>query len=179
MAFQGTLETFNLADVFQNLAQNSQTGTLHLNREDGDQRYLYFQMGKLKYLSKGKGVGILRDGMYVARQVCDPTEVQQAQQMARNSSKTVAQCLVSLGAADEASIGKVIRFYIEEETYDLFLWAKASCVFDERPPEDGLFDDQKFGDYEPLDVAGLIMEAARRIDEWERLLKHIGSMKEV
>ena len=54
MAFKGNVDSFSLADVFQNLAMNSQTGTLRITPErnpNAEEKYVYFQDGRIRFLS--------------------------------------------------------------------------------------------------------------------------------
>ena len=63
-------------------------------------------------------------------------------------------------------IEDVVRGQIEEEVYDLFLWDKAHFEFREGAPQDELRDPgapvMRLG----LDVNALLLEALRRVDEW-------------
>ena len=59
------------------------------------------------------------------------------------------------------------------------MWSNATFEFVETPPEEGLFDDIRDAQYEPIEVAHMIMEAAHRIDEWDRMLQNISGMQEV
>ena len=52
MAFAGTLESITLADIFQNLATNHQTGTLSLESRDAA-KIIFFQSGEIRYLAPG------------------------------------------------------------------------------------------------------------------------------
>ncbi len=50
MGFKGTLDSINLADIFQNLAMNQQTGTLRVQNRN-EFKCIYFDRGGIRYLS--------------------------------------------------------------------------------------------------------------------------------
>ena len=52
MGFSGNLASMSLADIFQNLAANGQTGTLKVER-GGLRRYVYFQKGLITDATPG------------------------------------------------------------------------------------------------------------------------------
>jgi len=67
MGFKGNVESFNLADVFQNLASNQQTGTLRVYANNGEEKNVFFQTGQVRHLSKGSRATLVTPEVFIAR----------------------------------------------------------------------------------------------------------------
>jgi outer membrane protein assembly factor BamB/tetratricopeptide (TPR) repeat protein len=178
MGFSGSLESINLADIFQNLAMNHQTGTLNISDRDRT-KCIYFEKGEVRYLSHGKRKNILLGEMLVGRGLATRTQVDTALAEQRASSSLLGEVIVSLGIISRKDIDDLVRFQIEEEIYDLFGWEHARFEFVEGAPQSGLFDPEQQATELAIDTSHLILEAARRIDEWERIRSILPSMTEV
>lgn len=184
MAFKGNVESFSLADVFQNLAMNSQTGTLRITPERNpnvEEKYVYFQDGRIRFLSGSSRASLLPADIFVARGILSKTDLDAAQTRQTQTSETLITALVGMNCVTETQIQDLLVRQIEEEIYDLFGWEAASFEFNEGPPPAGLFaaEATDAGWNINIQVSRLIMEAARRADEWERLSKIIGSQKKI
>ena len=53
MSFKGSVESFSLADVFQNLSMNQQTGTLSVVASPGQEKHIFFKEGHICFLTVG------------------------------------------------------------------------------------------------------------------------------
>lgn len=179
MGFQGSVESFSLADVFQNLAMNQQTGTLRVFIGGGSERHVFFESGQVKYLSHGNQKPLLLGEILVGRGIA--TEDQVAQALARQAEvrEPLGACMVALGFLSQEQVEEIVRHQIEEEIYDLFGWEKAQFEFTDGPPPPGLFVDQPAGKGPKLPISHLIMEAARRVDEWDKLRQQVPSFRDI
>lgn len=179
MGFQGSVESFSLADVFQNLAMNQQTGTLRVFVQNGSERHVYFEAGQVKFLSHGTQKPLLLGEILIGRGVA--TEDQVAQALARQAEvrEPLGACMVALNFLSQEQVEEIVRHQIEEEIYDLFGWEKAQFEFVDGPPAPGLFVDQTAGKGPKLPISHLIMEAARRVDEWDKLRQQVPSFREI
>jgi hypothetical protein len=77
--------------------------------------------------------------------------------------------LIELGLLAPDDLEKVLRQKAEETIYDLFLWDEGEFVFHEEPIPESLPVQLN------LDVMGVLLEGARRSDEWERIRQVIPS----
>jgi len=181
MGFKGSVESFSLADVFQNLAMNQQTGTLHVHSGTGAEKYVYFQSGQVRYLSSGPSRLLVPPTVFLARGVITVAQLDAGVQKQNETGKSISAELVELGHVTVKQVDEVIKVQMEEEIFDLFGWDKASFEFEEAPAADAdLFKGQTTGGKGPsLPISHLIMEAARRVDEWDRLKKQVPSSKEI
>jgi len=179
MGFKGSVESFSLADVFQNLAMNQQTGTLRVYSPLGAERLVYFQDGDVRSLATGAGKPLVRLEVYAARGYLSANLLQEALTASRDLSRPGVDLLVEQGVLASTQVEEVTRAQIEEEIYELFRWEKANFEFDAGPPADGIFVTEGAAANVALPISQLIMEAARRVDEWERLRKLVPSSKEI
>ncbi|MHC5058324.1 MAG: DUF4388 domain-containing protein [Planctomycetota bacterium] len=178
MGFSGSLESINLADIFQNLAMNHQTGTLNVSDRDRT-KCIYFEKGEVRFLSHGKRKNILLGEMLVGRGLATRQQLDAALAEQKASNRLLGEVIVALGVASRKDIDNLVRFQIEEEIYDLFGWEHATFEFVDGPPAPGVFDPEQQATELAIDTSHLILEAARRIDEWERIRAVLPSMSEV
>ncbi|MCW8132236.1 MAG: PQQ-binding-like beta-propeller repeat protein [Planctomycetota bacterium] len=179
MGFQGSVESFSLADVFQNLAMNQQTGTLRVFVAGGHERHIYFESGQVKFLSHGTQKPLLLGEILVGRGVANEDQVAQALARQAEVREPLGACMVALTFMTQEQVDEIVRHQIEEEIYDLFGWEKAQFEFTDGPPAPGLFVDQAAGKGPKLPISHLIMEAARRVDEWDKLRQQVPSFREI
>lgn len=177
MAFQGDLRNIGLATVFQNLQQNLQSGTLHVKRPQGS-RFVYVTNGTISMISAGPGTET-PVGEYLRRAgKVSPEDIEAAQKRRRKGSR-LGSILEKNGAAQPDDVNRAVREYIEEETYELFTWPAGSFEFQEGEPAAEVFDSEVRNAKLELDPNTIILEAARRVDEWERIGRVVGNMNEI
>lgn len=178
MGFQGSVESFSLADVFQNLAMNQQTGTLRLWVSEST-RHIFFEEGQVKFLSHGHKKPLLLGEILLGRSIVTEEQVQEALEKQEEAQEPLGKCLVNLGYLDETELDNQVKHQIEEEIYELFGWERAQFEFEDGPPSEELFKDQIAAGGVVIPIAHLIMEAARRVDEWDQLKQQIPSFREI
>ena len=179
MGFKGSVESFSLADVFQNLAMNQQTGTLHVFAGEGEEKFIHFQNGQVRFLSKGAHNVLLPGEVFHARGLVSPVQLAEALERQKETSEPIGAVLLSLSHIDRPQFDDVARHQMEEEIFDLFGWDKAQFEFNEGDPAPDMFADQAGVNGPTLQIAHLIMEAARRVDEWDRLRGQVPNYKEI
>lgn len=178
MSLRGNLNSVDLANIFQMLSINQKEGTLNIF--DGDsKKSIYFSREGVSMLSRGKlkkdtlGRILLRYDRLTEAQLSRALEKQQ------NSGRLLGSILEESKMVPREIIEDALRIQIEEEIYNLFIWKDASFEFIEgSPPKefdevDGAITQLTFN------VNSLIMEAARRIDEWEQIQVAVPSTNEV
>ncbi|RME75900.1 MAG: DUF4388 domain-containing protein [Planctomycetota bacterium] len=181
MTLKGSLEVLNLSDIFQSLSMNQHTGTLRVS--DGRrERMVYFSDGEITLLSTDKKLRIgdllVREGKISQDDLEYALEKQRASAEA-GEERRLGEILVEEGFVSEADVAAVVRRQIEEAIYDLFLWKQAEFEFLIDYCPESL---QKPGHNITrlrFNTGSLIMEAMRRLDEWEQISAEIPSRKEV
>jgi len=176
MVFRGELANINLASVLQNLLDNEQTGTLKLFDEE-QEVFLHFDRGHMTMCSAGRGtrtpVGeyLRRSGDLAKKQIA-------AAEKRRRGKRTLAAVLGRMGVEPE-KVRNAIRLFVEEKVCDLFTWEAGRFEFAEGAPPAGVFDADMVEAELNIDPNGLILEAARRADTWDRINRHIRSRGEI
>src|SRR5262249_31287461 len=122
-------DSFSLADVFQNLATNGQTGTLRVFGNGSDEKDVFFQSGQVRHLSRGSKSSLLPPDVFVARGLVARPQVEQAIDRQKETGATLETCLIKLEQITEEQPDQPTRHQIEEEIYDLFGWGRADFEF--------------------------------------------------
>lgn len=173
MAFQGDLRNVGLATVFQNMEQNLQSGTLKVERR-GAERYVYFDEGKVTMFSAGPGtetpVGdiLLREG----RLSSDALDMARRK---KRSNQRIGTVLMRAGLAGEEDVKRAVERFLEEELHELFTWGDGRFEFTEGSPPQDIFDAEMRKAKLRMEPSAVILEAARRVDEWDRINRVLGS----
>ena len=164
MALEGQLSDFNLAEILQLLASQQKTGFLNIETN----RTLVFIFEKGMLISTRDRRSRERDPLEsFLRAYGWFTELQwkHIEYIGENSSLDLTEILISEGLMDEAELDRVLRGLAQEMTHAGMKLRRGRYYFSpckDSPP--GVKHR-----YE-VDVQGLLMEAARRLDE-EPMLK--------
>jgi hypothetical protein len=164
MPITGNLETMNLAELLQWLANNRQTGTLIISNGAVEKR-IYLQKGSILSSSSSDPKRLLGHFL-VSKGVISEEMLAQAMAVQEQQGGLLGEILVEGGAIEQETLDRMLRLNAEENICDLFAWEQGSFEF-----LDGELPDH---DLVPMsaNITGLIMEGMRRID-------HARAMKEV
>lgn len=158
--FRGQLDSMDLATVLQMLNAREKTGILQLTREHAKSAICLFN-GNI--IAASDSTGLRLGQILVNNGMLTPNRLRIALKTARNSSKLLGDVLVRLGYVDEGTLKEVIHQQVQEAVLELFFWT--SGVFEYR---DCLIDFDRRHMRE-LSTIEIIMESARRMDEWSEL----------
>ena len=177
-SLKGNLSSVDLANIFQMLSMNQREGTLYIF--DGQSRKaIYFGRDGVSMLTRGKhkpdalGRILIRCDKITAEQLHEALQSQD-----ESSGRLLGQILVERGIATRADVEDALKTQIEEEVYSLFIWKDAQFEFVEGAPDDE-FKGKDGVARLTFNVNSLIMEAAKRVDEWEWIQKVIPTTEEV
>jgi tetratricopeptide (TPR) repeat protein len=169
MAIKGSLREASLADVLQLLALGQKTGCLTVT-DRSSLGHIYFDRGRIVYASVVNRVDRLGD-MLVKRGTITNEQLREAiDEQARQRGRRLGEILVELGALDRAELDRCMRMQIEEAVYFLFTWSQGTFTFE----SDMHPDERDF--LVSINPEGLLLEGARRVDEWSLIEKKIPSM---
>lgn len=168
MAIKGSLKEASLPDVIQLLALGRRSGCLSVaDRQNFG--YIYFDAGRIVYASivnrrDRLGDLLIRSGRLSEDRLREAIAIQ-----ARAPDRKIGQVLVEMGALTQEDLESHIRVQIEEAVYYLFTWTSGSFNFEAgvRPEREDLLVS--------LNPENLLLEGARRVDEWELIAKKIPS----
>ncbi len=168
MGVAGELTTIGLAEVFQNLAFNRLTGTLTL-AHGAEKARIAFEEGRIRAVRVGDRC---LDYVAIARQAqAAPDEALDRAASARRR-RTLKAFLQASGAFDEGAYDAMVGGFAQEEILPLFGWHAGKFKFDEGPLKERGFEKEQLASTLALDPMAVVMEAARRQDEWAGLAAH-------
>jgi hypothetical protein len=173
MAIEGPLHELGLEDVLQLLDLTRKTGILHIRSErHRDEVQLHFEDGALFLVRRKRPIRRLAEHLVTAGKITEG-ELQRALVLQkRHPDQLIGHILVEMGSLSQQELERQLRFHLEESVYDLLAWREGEFRFVE-------------GDVQGTDtkvqvrVESLLMEGARRIDEWSRLEARISSMEAI
>ncbi len=153
---------------------NEQTGTLRV-RQGELQVNLWFDRGALRLLGFGRKEGpSILNGLLALLKISSEDAGED-----RRSEANVVRRLERAKKITRMDVRQALEHQMTEHVCDAFLWPEATYEFREGDPDDESFDVDQI-DHEPrLLVDGLVMEAARRTDEWRESTKQILSSSEI
>ncbi len=168
MAIKGSLKEASLADVCQLLALGQKTGCLSVaDRTRFGQ--IFFNKGRITYsrvVNRRDRLGdlMLRDGAVTQEQLNAALELQ-----SRTPDRKIGQVLVDQGYLSAADLQKYMLIHIQDAVYHLFTWSRGTFFFEaDQMPEDADIAVS-------INAETLLLEAARRVDEWSLIEKKIPS----
>ena len=161
MSLTGSLATMQLGDLLQWCGSNLKSGTLRLWRGPIEKQ-LFFSEGRLFSSTSTSpretlGQFLIRSGLLTEEELFKALIEQD------RSEKPLGQILVAAGVIEEPDLENLLRIKTEEAIYDCFLWEDGTFEF-----QDGVLP-ERIPVSLPLDLTGVILEGARRSDEWERI----------
>lgn len=166
IALKGSLAEASLADVLQLLAMGAKTGCLSLTQEKNFAS-IYFDGGKICYASivnrrDRLGERLVRAGVVTLEAVRTVLEEHKAKPGSR-----FGDLLIERGLVSPETMLQQIRLQVEERVYNLYTWQHGSFHFDAgvEPP----YRESRLA----ISPESLMLEGARRVDEWALISKWI------
>ena len=166
MAIKGSLKEASLPDVLQLLAMGKKTGCLAVTHRNNF-GYIYFDKGKICYASIVNRRDRLGDILMKSGSVTQAQLEQAISAQALHRDKRLGELLVAQGAISRDALHEQIRLQIEEAVYFLFTWKEGTFNFE----ADVAPEEQDF--LVSINPESLLLEGARRVDEWSLIEKKI------
>jgi hypothetical protein len=165
MAIEGPLRELGIHDVFQLLDLSRKTGTLRVTSELRDNEgTVLFENGKIISASIRSNPHRIGDLLVRSGRLTDADMAQAHAAQAAGDTRRVGEILVALGLVTPKEIERQMRLQIEAVVFELMSWREGFFRF-----EDGHAEDLLREATVPLSTESLLMEGARRIDEWSRI----------
>jgi len=174
MAIEGPLRELGIHDVFQLLDLSRKTGALTVTSVLRDnQGTVYFDHGAVVFAAIRSnphplGELLLRGGKITE---ADLARARDAQRTAKSRRK-LGELLVESGSLTSKELERQVRFQVEEVVFELMSWREGFFSFEEQEVSDAPAEANI-----RISTESLLMEAARRIDEWSRIegkVAHLG-----
>lgn len=174
MPIEGRLSDLGIQDVLQLLDLTRKTGTCTVHSDKmHDDATIVFERGAIVFAHRRRSLRRLGQQLLRAGKITE-RELQRALEMQKSGEpRSFAEILLEMGSVQEEDIERHVRFQIEETVYDLMGWEDGQFRFEEQ-------ETVPTGNF-PLrvKVESLLMEGARRIDEWSKLEPRIPSLEAV
>jgi tetratricopeptide (TPR) repeat protein len=170
VAIEGPLEELSIQDVLQLLELAHKTGVLTVRSDRlNDEAIVHFSKGAIVFAVRRRstrrlGQLLIRAGKLTQRELDRALEIQRS-----DPTRRLAEILLEMGSIGEEELERQLRFQMEETIYEIMAWEEGYFKFEER---------NEIGEQRLLArvrVESLLMEGARRIDEWTRLESKVPS----
>lgn len=165
MRLEGTLDAFSLPDIFQLLSFTKKTGTLHL-RKDSAHGAVHLRDGavtgaRADVARQELGRRLLGSGL-----VDDDALASAAEELANDSSLSLAQLLAEKAGLDVAQVKEVAAEQATDAVFSLLRWTEGEFAFvvDEPDPDD-------LGAAVPVEQ--VVAEGQRRLESWSALVEQV------
>src|ERR687887_483574 len=174
MEIEGPLRELGIHDVFQLLDLSRKTGVLRVTSElRHNAGTIHFEDGAIVFAeirSNPHPLGglLLRTGKITEADLERARDMQQRQ----GDPRRLGEILVALGAITPRELQRQVRFQIEEVVFEVMSWREGYFSFTEGP-----WSDVPTEATVRIPTEALLMEGARRIDEWSRIesrIPHLG-----
>ncbi|MEO5568480.1 MAG: DUF4388 domain-containing protein [Gemmatimonadaceae bacterium] len=168
MAIRGSLKEASLPDVLQLLSMGKKVGCLSVGHR-GSFGYIFFDKGTIVYASivnrrDRLGDMLVKNGMISQDQLDAAVDAQ-----IRRRDRKLGELLVEQRALTPQQLSQFLKVQIEEAVYFLFTWTEGTFNFepDVMPSEQDTLVS--------IGPESLLLEGARRVDEWSLIEKKIPS----
>src|SRR5215467_403892 len=158
MAIRGNLKEASLPDVLQLLAMGKKTGCLSITHR-ASFGYIYFDKGRICYASVVNRRDRLGDMLVKSGQIAQ----------SKRGDTPVGRLLLEQGAITPDQLNVAVDVQIREAVYFLFTWHHGTFNFEADVTPEG--QDQLVS----INPESLLLEGARRVDEWSLVEKKIPS----
>src|SRR5437667_8974172 len=168
MATKGSLKEASLPDVLQLLALGQKSGCLSI-ADRSNFGYIYFDKGRICYASIVNRRDRLGDILVKHEKISRAQLDSAIERQAKERDKKLGQILVELSSISQPDLERYMRVQIEESVYFLFTWSQGTFNFetDIRPERQDFLVS--------INPESLLLEGARRVDEWSLIEKKIPS----
>jgi tetratricopeptide (TPR) repeat protein len=168
MAIRGSRKEASLPDVLQLLSMGKKTGCLSVTHRNSF-GYIYFDKGRICYASivnrrDRLGDMLIKLGIITAAQLDAGVALQD-----KRRDKRLGELLVEQGALTIEQLHYAIEVQIQEAVYFLFTWNQGTFNFEADVVPDA--HDHTVS----INPESLLLEGARRVDEWGLVEKKIPS----
>lgn len=174
---EGNLERIDLASVLQVLQSNGSEGILELQDGDDVIELFYCNSFGVTLARSAVPVGESLLSRLLHQNVITHEQYEHALEECGNSASNAVDVMHEMDIVDEIKLVECLRECIEEKVYDLFFLKDATFRF--HPESFEPLDHWGIGTLDPLGIPldRVVLEAARRIDEWAILCKKIPNLE--
>lgn len=166
MAIEGPLRELGIHDVFQLLDLSRKTGVLRVASElREDEGLVVFDGGRVVQATiRSKTIPTELALLQAGRVTESDLERARARRTGGRALAEMVDLLVEIGAITQKELERQLRLQVESVVFELMSWREGFFSFEERARADMPTDSRI-----SVSTESLLMEGARRIDEWSRI----------
>ena len=164
MSLVGNLKTVSFSDLLQLISTNKKTGMLSIIRQN-QQKSIFFLEGDLISFITSEQEDWYLSQLLIRKSKIDKKDWDRALLLSKSSGKRITEILVELSLVSRRDVLEALKARIEEVVFAIFGWEEADFEFMEGmlpPPTETKLK---------MNTMGLIMEGAKRVDEWSEIQK--------
>lgn len=174
MSLKGNLSSVNLTEIFQMLSLSGREGTLFIY-EGSRKRAICFTKEGVSIRSRERNENNLIGKILIRLGKIRDEDLQRAVEERNATNRLLGDILVEMGACTKEDVELAFRIQSEEDIQDLFL-NRSDAQFEY---VDGYFPESDGSPFVSLNVNSLLIEIARRSDEWEYIRRRIRGPREI
>jgi hypothetical protein len=141
-------------------------------RNDKSRGFVLFESGRVIHAGMGSQPSTVEE-MLVAAGRITPLDLEYARRF-QTPGATILQVLLQAGAITPRELERQVRRQLESVVFELMAWRDGFFSFEERAVDDVSLETRV-----RLSTESLLMESARRIDEWARIADRVPSLSAV
>jgi tetratricopeptide (TPR) repeat protein len=166
MAIEGPLRELGIHDVFQLLDLSRKTGMLRVSSElREDEGIVCFDNGRVVQATiRSKTLPMEMVLLQAGRISESDLELARARRQNGRAGREIVHLLVDVGAITQKELERQLRLQLESVVFELMSWSEGFFSFEERTREE-----MPGETLITVSTESLLMEGARRIDEWSRI----------
>ena len=177
VTMRGDLDKIRLADIFQTFSMSKMQGVLRV-RNPLEERQVFCSDGYVRVLAPAR-VALRRLGQRLIRaRLLQPEQLRSALVQQRKERVPLGELLVREGLVAQRELDEVLELQAAEDLFALFTWQHGTFEFFRSERADAPTP-RAFEGCPEYEINSLLLEVARRADEWQRILDEIQSLDEV
>lgn len=175
MAIEAPLRELGVQEVFQLLDLSRKTGILRVTSETGaPEGYVYFEKGRVVHAGiRGQPSSVAE--LLLSSGRASALDLEHARRFAGSGNgATLLDVLVRAGGVSSRAVERLLCAHVESVVFELMTWRDGFTSFEEKPLSDLASEDRV-----SLRAESLLMESARRVDEWSHIVDRVPDLSAI
>jgi hypothetical protein len=175
VALEGPLKEFHIQDVFQLLDLGRKSGVLRVTSEMRQASgTISFEHGGVVSASLGRDSELLGARMVRLGKISEGDLAKARGQQEAGDSRRLGDILVADGAISRRELDRQLKGQIEDTIFQLLAWSEGYFRFEDGAPGEVIVESPV-----RIPTGALLMEAARRHDEWSKIAAKVPHLRVV
>ena len=169
MAIEGPLKELGIHDVFQLLDLSRKTGILRVTSDlRNNEGRVWFASGAILFAQLRSNPHPLGEMLVRAGKITKADLLGACDMQKQGDKRPIGEILIEIGAINNKELDRQVRFQSEEVIFEMMGWQAGYFSFEEGYEQEVPADAKT-----QIRTEALLMEGARRIDEWSRMKRKI------